>query len=277
MKNLREMHDDDDGDVSMATESEDELEVSETEVLKFDTEIFGDPPEGVHDIDLLPEPQLAPEYAKDVYQFIMLLEDELNVPKHFLEGKPLSYKLRTRLVDWIVQVNHRYQLMQETLYTAVDILDRYLAAADDVDTKHLQLVGCTAMHIASRRKGSRRKLLTKDFRLRVRVSQSDHQRSSHSDGVENPEKNSFQARKTKLPAVLEKKHQSWEFWAGTPLFSDVSDGTVAGGLSSESRETFTHRCFCPLLVTHAARWRGNLDSNIGILQHLQQRRIDASN
>ena len=150
MKNLREMHDDDDDDVSMATESEDELEVSETEVLKFDTEIFGDPPEGVHDIDLLPEPQLAPKYAKDVYKFIMLLEDELNVPKHFLEGKPVNYKLRTRLVDWLVQVNHRYQLMQETLYTAVDILDRYLAAADDVGKKNLQLVGCAAMHIASK-------------------------------------------------------------------------------------------------------------------------------
>jgi len=139
-------------DVSMATESEDELDVSETESLELDevTEIFAEVPAGVTDIDQLPEPQLAPVYAKDIYQFKMFLEHELSVPKHFLEDKSLSYKLRTRLVDWLVQVNHRFQLMQETLYTTVDILDRYLAVADDVEKKNLQLVGVTAMHIASK-------------------------------------------------------------------------------------------------------------------------------
>jgi len=134
-------------DVSMK-EEESEKVVEEPENRVVD--IFGTRPAGVAPADQSEDPQLAPEYASDVYQYLLNYEHILSVPKNYLQDKKFNYKLRTVLVDWLVQVNHRFQLLQETLFTTVDILDRYLAVADDVEKKNLQLVGVTAMHIASK-------------------------------------------------------------------------------------------------------------------------------
>jgi len=133
-----------------------EVEQSEHDVSMKEVEseqvvdIFGSRPAGIPSVDQSEDPQLAPVYASDIYQYLLNYEAILSVPKNYLQDKKFSYKLRTVLVDWLVQVNHRFQLMQETLYTTVDVLDRYLAVADDVEKKNLQLVGVTAMHIASK-------------------------------------------------------------------------------------------------------------------------------
>ena len=55
------------------------------------------------------------------------------------------------MVDWLVEVHTQFSLLQETLYLTVAIMDRYLQeSADKVPTKELQLVGVTAMFIASK-------------------------------------------------------------------------------------------------------------------------------
>merc|ERR1719318_2552363 len=59
--------------------------------------------------------------------------------------------MRSVLVEWLVEVHQQFSLLQETLYFSVAILDRYMqVACEKVPRKSLQLVGVTAMFIASK-------------------------------------------------------------------------------------------------------------------------------
>ena len=55
--------------------------------------------------------------------------------------------MRAILVDWLVEVQESFELNHETLYTAVKILDLYMANKV-VNKEELQLVGATACLIA---------------------------------------------------------------------------------------------------------------------------------
>jgi hypothetical protein len=59
------------------------------------------------------------------------------------------YGLFLRLDFEILQVHLKYELMPETLYLTVNIIDRYLSIRS-VTRKELQLVGISAMLIASK-------------------------------------------------------------------------------------------------------------------------------
>lgn len=56
--------------------------------------------------------------------------------------------MRRILVDWLVEVADEYKLHTETLYLAVNYIDRFLSYMSVVRGK-LQLVGTAAMFIAS--------------------------------------------------------------------------------------------------------------------------------
>merc|ERR1712168_945554 len=112
--------------------------------------IFDPESVGLEDIDeTTKRPFLCPEYAKDVYQTMLHREHQLRIQKDFLKGRSFSANNRNTVVDWLIQVHHWFQLLQETLYITVEIFDRYLAAVD-VKRDQLQLAGVTAMHIASK-------------------------------------------------------------------------------------------------------------------------------
>lgn len=64
---------------------------------------------------------------------------------HFLRAA----SVRAILVDWLVEVHLKFKLVPETLFLTVNLIDRYLAAAP-VTRKNLQLVGVTAMLLASK-------------------------------------------------------------------------------------------------------------------------------
>jgi hypothetical protein len=78
------------------------------------------------------------------------------VKPRFLDGhKEVSHKMRTILVDWIVQVHQRFKLQNETLHLTVAIMDRYLSKVPDLPRKEMQMIGLTAMLLASKYEGSK--------------------------------------------------------------------------------------------------------------------------
>merc|ERR1719187_1349387 len=89
------------------------------------------------------------EYSKEVVKYLMLLESMNPIPPEFLEDGSITANMRSILVDWLIQVQHHLKLCQETLYLAVGILDMVLHRRD-VDTDKLQLVGITALLVASK-------------------------------------------------------------------------------------------------------------------------------
>ncbi|KAM3324300.1 G2/mitotic-specific cyclin S13-7-like [Capsicum chacoense] len=89
----------------------------------------------------------AVEYVEDVYNFYKLTEDESRV-NDYMEFQPeLNHKMRAILVDWLIEVHRKFELMPESLYLTINILDRFLSMKT-VPRRELQLVGISSMLIA---------------------------------------------------------------------------------------------------------------------------------
>lgn len=62
----------------------------------------------------------------------------------------INSKMRTILIDWLVDVHFKYSMSPQTLHMAVGLIDRYLDKETTIRRQRLQLVGITAMFIASK-------------------------------------------------------------------------------------------------------------------------------
>ena len=67
------------------------------------------------------------------YDFLHLLfQSKFHVqPTYMGNQENINSRMRTILIDWLVQVHQRFNLLQETLYLTVSIIDRYLAVSND--------------------------------------------------------------------------------------------------------------------------------------------------
>lgn len=70
-------------------------------------------------------------------------------PEYMLGQNEITWDMRQTLVDWLLQVHLRYHLLPETLWIAINIVDRFLSKRV-VSVVKLQLVGVTAMFIAAK-------------------------------------------------------------------------------------------------------------------------------
>ena len=61
----------------------------------------------------------------------------------------LRWHMRSYLVDFLVEIHLQHRLRPETLYLALNIVDRYISKRI-VFKKHYQLVGCAALWIAAK-------------------------------------------------------------------------------------------------------------------------------
>merc|ERR1712080_109882 len=105
------------------------------------------------DCDDYEDPQMVSVYVQDIFAYLRCLENKYAIKEAYLKGKRgvIIPKMRAVLVDWLVEVHQQFTLLEETLYLSVAIFDRYMeAAAEKVPRKKLQLVGVTAMLIASK-------------------------------------------------------------------------------------------------------------------------------
>ncbi|NXA44925.1 CCNB1 protein, partial [Nothocercus julius] len=95
------------------------------------------------------DPNLCSDYVKDIYSYLRHLEEKQAVRPKYLAGREITGNMRAILIDWLVQVQMKFRLLQETMYMTVAIIDRFLQD-NTVSKKTLQLVGVTAMFIASK-------------------------------------------------------------------------------------------------------------------------------
>ncbi|XP_068663629.1 G2/mitotic-specific cyclin S13-7-like isoform X2 [Aristolochia californica] len=103
----------------------------------------------VHDIDAADsEDQLAVvDYVEDIYNYYKLIEQSCRVHDYMDSQPEINDRMRAILADWLIEVHKKFELMPETLYLTLHILDRYLAVKT-VPRRELQLVGIGAMLIA---------------------------------------------------------------------------------------------------------------------------------
>ena len=71
-------------------------------------------------------------------------------PKYMKQTQTdIDQRMRSILIDWLIDVHKKFKLKPETLYLTVHIIDSYLQVVS-IDRNHLQLVGVTAMFMASK-------------------------------------------------------------------------------------------------------------------------------
>jgi G2/mitotic-specific cyclin 1/2 len=110
------------------------------------------PQDFVADLDTedLDDPLMAAEYVVEIFDYLHDLEMETLPNPEYIDHQPdLEWKMRGILVDWLIEVHTRFRLLPETLFLAVNIIDRFLSA-EVVALDRLQLVGVAAMFIASK-------------------------------------------------------------------------------------------------------------------------------
>lgn len=108
--------------------------------------------DAVQDLDTedLDDPLMAAEYVVEIFDYLKDLEIITLPNPDYIDHQPdLEWKMRGILVDWLIEVHTRFRLLPETLFLAVNIIDRFLSA-EVVALDRLQLVGVTAMFIASK-------------------------------------------------------------------------------------------------------------------------------
>ncbi|KAI9716435.1 MAG: hypothetical protein M1812_005330 [Candelaria pacifica] len=131
-------------------ETKEEVKV-ETEI-KEDVDVGTQFAEGVPDLDAedMEDPLMVAEYVVEIFEYLKELEETTMPNSEYIEHQPaLEWKMRGILVDWLIEVHTRFHLLPETLFLAVNIIDRFLSAKV-VQLDKLQLVGVTAMFIASK-------------------------------------------------------------------------------------------------------------------------------
>ncbi|KAI3444295.1 hypothetical protein Pfo_000960 [Paulownia fortunei] len=89
------------------------------------------------------------EYVEEMYKFYKSVENEGRAHDYMDSQPEINDKMRAILIDWLVQVHHKFELSPETLYLTINIVDRYLASKTII-RRELQLVGLSAMLIASK-------------------------------------------------------------------------------------------------------------------------------
>lgn len=95
-------------------------------------------------------PQECGEYTQEIVSYVRSIEGKHKIdPDYMKQQRDINISMRSILIDWLIDVSLRFKLLPETLFLAVNIIDRYLQK-EQVSKATLQLVGVTATLIASK-------------------------------------------------------------------------------------------------------------------------------
>lgn len=134
------------------------------------------------DADDLDDPVMVSEYVVEIFEYLKVLEVSSSVcgrililmpkvkmmpdPDYMSQQKELQWRMRSILMDWLVEVHYKFKLLPETLFLTANIIDRFLSVKVNFIPLHpspppyflpkvvsltkLQLVGITSMFIAAK-------------------------------------------------------------------------------------------------------------------------------
>ncbi|KAE8008876.1 hypothetical protein FH972_005347 [Carpinus fangiana] len=120
------------------------------EVDRMEEDEMEDEEDLVIDIDSsdLKDPLAVVEYIDDIIAYYRKTEKSSCVSSNYMALQfDINEKMRAILIDWLIEVHYKFQLMGETLFLTVNLVDRFLER-QTVPRKKLQLVGVTAMLLA---------------------------------------------------------------------------------------------------------------------------------
>lgn len=96
-------------------------------------------------------PQEAAPYVDSILQHILAREETTArpSPEYMLAQRDINARMRSILVDWLVDVTLKFRMQPQTLFMTVSLIDRFLSARE-VTRGRLQLVGVAALMIVGK-------------------------------------------------------------------------------------------------------------------------------
>jgi len=97
------------------------------------------------------DPLCATDYVQDMYDLFKTKEGLTQVLPHYIDTKQthITEKMRSILIDWLVEVHMKFKLVPETLFLCINLTDRYLER-QEVSRSKLQLVGVSCLLLATK-------------------------------------------------------------------------------------------------------------------------------
>ncbi|KAL6708633.1 B-type cyclin [Coniothyrium glycines] len=93
---------------------------------------------------------MVAEYGEEIFEYMHSLEERMKPNASYMDHQAeIQWSMRSVLMDWLVQVHNRFTLLPETLFLAVNYVDRFLSCKV-VSLGKLQLVGATALFVAAK-------------------------------------------------------------------------------------------------------------------------------
>ncbi|KAJ7158817.1 cyclin [Mycena filopes] len=124
-------------------------DVSSDRALQYQKEVQAIRDAFQDDVDIY-DTTMVSEYAEDIFEYMSELEEKMMPGADYMDHQnEITWAMRQTLVDWLLQVHLRYHMLPETLWIAVNIVDRFLTHRT-VSLIKLQLVGVTAMFVAAK-------------------------------------------------------------------------------------------------------------------------------
>ena len=92
------------------------------------------------------------KYGEDSYFFNKILEKEVfKIPETFLQNHKITSSVRTKMIDWMIEVCSIINYVDETFFLSVNILDIFLQKTKKIyDNSDIHLIGMTSIFTASK-------------------------------------------------------------------------------------------------------------------------------
>ncbi|KAJ0966222.1 hypothetical protein J5N97_027360 [Dioscorea zingiberensis] len=90
------------------------------------------------------------DYVDDIYQYYWAMEvQNPSLANYMTIQSEITPRMRGILINWLIEVHFKFELMQETLFLMVELLDRLLSLVT-ITKNDLQMVGLTSLLLASK-------------------------------------------------------------------------------------------------------------------------------
>ena len=104
-------------------------------------------------LQLLPAVNHSLVYYEEILDHLKSQENRLKIrsPETILQNHKITAELRAKMADWIIEVICKAECTQQTLFMAVNIIDRFLEnAKQSYKGSEIHLIGVVAMLLASK-------------------------------------------------------------------------------------------------------------------------------
>lgn len=96
------------------------------------------------------DPLMCSEYVNEIFNYFYELESRmLPDPQYLYKQRHLKPRMRSILVDWLVEMHLRFRLLPESLFLAINIMDRFMSL-EIVQIDKLQLLATGSLFIAAK-------------------------------------------------------------------------------------------------------------------------------